>query len=76
MKAGDKVGIRGPYGNCWPYEETKGKNVTIVSGGIGLSAVSNVLRYMIDNKSDYQKIQLLYGAVLPSALVFTDEYEK
>ncbi|MFH0749127.1 MAG: FAD/NAD(P)-binding protein [Candidatus Bathyarchaeota archaeon] len=76
MKAGDKVGIRGPYGNWWPYDKIKGRNVTIVSGGIGLAAVSNVLRYMIDNRSDYKNIQLLYGAVLPNALVFTSEYEK
>lgn len=76
MKKGDKVGIRGPYGNWWPYKKAKGKNVTIVSGGIGLAAVSNILKYMIDNRSDYKKIQLLYGAVVPSALVFIDEYEK
>lgn len=76
MKIGDKVGIRGPYGNWWPYDKAKGKNVTIVSGGIGLAAVSNVLRYMIDNRADYKKIQLLYGAVVPDALVFTNEYDK
>jgi sulfhydrogenase subunit gamma (sulfur reductase) len=76
MKKGDKVGIRGPYGNWWPYKKAKGKNVTIVSGGIGLAAVSNILRYMIDNRSNYKKIQLLYGAVVPSALVFIDKYEK
>lgn len=76
MKTGDKVGVRGPYGNWWPYEKIKGKNVTIISGGIGLAAVSNILKYMIANKSDYKKIQLLYGSVVPSALVFADEYEK
>lgn len=76
MKIGDKVGIRGPYGNWWPYEETKGKNVTVIGGGIGLAAVSNILRYMIDNKSDYKKIQLLYGARCQHDLVFKEEYEK
>lgn len=76
MKMGDKVGVRGPYGNSWPYEKMKGKNVAIVAGGIGLAAVSNVLRYMIANRLDYKKIQVLYGAVVPEALVFTEEYEK
>jgi len=76
LNVGDKVGLRGPYGNYWPYEKLRGKNVTIISGGIGLAAVANILRYMIDNRHDYKSIQLLYGAVDPSALVFKDEYEK
>ena len=76
MKIGGKVGVRGPYGNSWPYEKMKGKNVTIVAGGIGLAAVSNILRYMIANRLDYKNIQLLYGSVTAEALVFTDEYEK
>jgi sulfhydrogenase subunit gamma (sulfur reductase) len=76
MKVGDKIGVRGPYGNWWPYEKAKGQNVTIISGGIGLAAVSNLLRYMIANRSDYKKIQLLYGALVPNALVFADEYEQ
>ncbi len=76
MQTDDKIGVRGPYGNSWPYEKMKGKNVTIIAGGIGLAAVSNILRYMIANRLDYKKIQLLYGAINADALVFTDEYEK
>jgi NAD(P)H-flavin reductase/formate hydrogenlyase subunit 6/NADH:ubiquinone oxidoreductase subunit I len=76
MQIGDKLGVRGPYGNWWPIEKLKGRNVTIVAGGIGLAAVANVLRYMIANRLDYNKIQLLYGAINPNALVFADEYEK
>ncbi len=76
MKAGDKVGVRGPYGNWWPFEETKGMKVTIVAGGIGLAGVTNILRYMLENLSDYEKVQLMYGARDQDLLVFTSEYEK
>lgn len=76
MKTGDKIGVRGPYGNWWPYDKVKGQNVTIISGGIGLAATSNLLRYMIANRTDYKKIQLLYGAIVPNALVFRDEYDQ
>lgn len=76
MKVGDKVGLRGPYGNCWPFEKTKGKNVTIIAGGIGLAAVSNVLRYMLNSPSDYRKIQLMYGARNQDLLILKSEYEK
>ena len=76
MEAGDKIGVRGPYGNWWPYDRLLGKDVTVIAGGIGLAACSNVLRYLIDKRSDYGELQLLYGAVIPDRLVFTDEYEK
>ena len=75
MEPGDKIGVRGPYGNWWPYDRLLGENITIIAGGIGLAACSNVLRYMIDKKADYGEVQLLYGAVSPSKLVFKDEYE-
>jgi NAD(P)H-flavin reductase len=36
LAPGDKVGIRGPFGNGFPFEELKGKNLIYVAGGIGL----------------------------------------
>lgn len=74
MEPGDKIGVRGPYGNWWPYDRLSSENVTIIAGGIGLAACSSVLRCLIDR--DYSNIQLLYGAVTPDRLVFKDEYER
>lgn len=36
LKAGDRIGIRGPFGNGFPYDGVKGKNILFVGGGIGL----------------------------------------
>ena len=36
LNLGDKVGIRGPYGSPWPIIESKGKDIYIAAGGIGL----------------------------------------
>jgi NAD(P)H-flavin reductase len=35
MKKGHVVGLRGPFGSAWPLEEAQGKNVIIVTGGLG-----------------------------------------
>ena len=32
MKSGDIMGIRGPMGNCYPWERMQGKNVVIIGG--------------------------------------------
>jgi len=76
MEAGDKIGVRGPYGNGFPVEEWKGKNLIIIGGGIGLAPVRSVLNYALDNRDDYGNITLVYGARSPADLVFKWEYER
>src|SRR5512135_3753176 len=36
LKAGDAVGLRGPFGTSWPIEDLIGHDVFIATGGIGL----------------------------------------
>ena len=33
MQAGDIMGVRGPMGNCYPWDLLEGKNVVIIGGG-------------------------------------------
>ena len=40
----ESIGVRGPYGNTWPIEETAGRQVMIVAGGIGLAPLRPVVR--------------------------------
>ena len=76
MQAGDRIGVRGPYGNGFPVESWKGKNLIIIGGGIGLAPVRSVLNYALDNRDDYGHITLVYGARSPEDLVFKWEYDR
>jgi len=75
LSEGDIIGIRGPYGSSWPVEEAKGKNLIIVSGGIGLAPLRPFITNVFENRSDYGKVQILYGARTPADMLFTDEFE-
>ncbi len=35
LKAGDKLGIRGPFGNGFKTKDFEGKDIVIIAGGIG-----------------------------------------
>ncbi|MBL7140533.1 MAG: FAD/NAD(P)-binding protein [Planctomycetes bacterium] len=72
---GDRLGIRGPFGNTFPYEEMKGKDVLFVAGGLGLAPTRSLIRYVLDNRGDYHKVTILVGARDPSLLLFRDELE-
>lgn len=65
LKAGDQVGVRAPLGNHFPYENMKGKDIVFVGGGIGMAPLRTLLLFMLDNRDDYGKITLLYGARSP-----------
>lgn len=73
LKPGDEIGIRGPYGNGFPYEEIKGKNIVFVGGGIGLAPLRSLINSIIANRDDFGSLQILYGARTPADLVFKDE---
>ncbi len=71
----NKIALRGPYGNGFPVEDWKGKDLVFVAGGIGLAPLRSVINYMLDNRDDYGRIQLIYGARSPQDLVFRWEYD-
>ena len=72
-KAGDPIGVRGPLGNWFPYEEMKGKDIYFIGGGIGMAPLRTLLLYMLDNRKDYGAITLLYGARSPQDLCYQEE---
>ncbi len=75
LKAGDQVGVRAPLGNHFPYENMKGKDIVFVGGGIGMAPLRTLLLFMLDNRDDYGKITLLYGARSPLDMAYNYELQ-
>jgi len=76
LKVGEKVGIRGPFGTHFPLEETKGKDLLFVAGGIGLVPLRSFIKYVLENRNDYGEVTILFGARNPSEQLFLSELEK
>lgn len=75
LKEGETLGVRGPYGNGWPIEEAMGKDILIVAGGVGLAPVRSLIAYIHENRSDFGKLEILYGSRTPDDLLFKDEFD-
>jgi sulfhydrogenase subunit gamma (sulfur reductase) len=73
---GDTVGLRGPMGNWFPMKKFRGKNLIVLGGGIGGAPLRPVIQYVLDHRSDYGTLTILWAARRPSLLVFTDEYQE
>jgi NAD(P)H-flavin reductase len=76
MKRGDAVGIRGPYGSSWPVGVAEGKDVCIISGGIGLAPLRPVIYSMVRRRQQYRRIIVLYGGRSPLDLLYRVELER
>ena len=75
-KRGDMIGLRGPYGSSWPIDSARGKDVCIVSGGIGLAPLRPVIYALLADRDAYGRIIVLYGGRSPLDLLYRVELEK
>lgn len=73
IEEGTEIGIRGPYGNNFPVDKFKDQNLLFIGGGIGLAPLRSVINYTLDNRSDYGKIDIVYGARSPKDFVHSDD---
>ena len=75
-EVGDIVGIRGPYGNVFPLEDWKGKNLVFVAGGIALPPLRSVIWNCLDLRDWFQDITVVYGARSVKDLVYKRELKE
>jgi len=70
---GDRIGIRGPFGNSWPLTAARGKDLVLVAGGIGLAPLRPVLYQALAERDQFNRIVLFYGARTPADILYADE---
>jgi len=75
LSEGATVGIRGPFGNGFPLEALKGNDILLIAGGIGLFPLRSLIQYILDRRSAFGKVTLLFGARSPAERLFPDEID-
>ncbi|NPD88179.1 MAG: FAD/NAD(P)-binding protein [Asgard group archaeon] len=74
LKVGDQIFIRGPYGDGFDMEGLQGRDLIIVSGGLGAVALRSVLLYVEDKREDYNQVFFLNGARSPKDMLFREDF--
>jgi len=70
---GDKLFLRGPYGNGFEIQNYEGKELVVVAGGTGLSPVKGVVDYFSNNPGQASKVTLIAGFKSPNDVLFKDD---
>ena len=69
LKKGEMASLRGPYGNGYPLEFLSGMEILLITGGSGIPPIASLIEYIIANRADFGRINLLYGAGTPDGLL-------
>ena len=76
LSKGARLGIRGPYGNGFPMDDLKGKDILMVAGGIGLFPLRSLINYILDKRRDFGRLIILSGCRCPEERLFCNELDK
>jgi sulfite reductase subunit B len=75
LKEGDVVGIRGPFGTGFPTQILEGNDLMFVAGGLGIVPLRSLINFVIDNRRDFGKVNILLGCKTSKDMLFGDEVD-
>lgn len=73
LEAGDMLGVRGPFGNGFPIQKMRGKDMLFVAAGLGLAPLRSLINQVLDERASFGRVIVLYGTREPSLILFRDE---
>jgi len=75
MEAGETIGIRGPFGTGFPTQVLEGNALLFVAGGLGIVPLRSLINFVMDNRRDFGKVDILLGSRSPKDMLFGNEVE-
>ncbi|TDT62292.1 anaerobic sulfite reductase subunit AsrB [Fonticella tunisiensis] len=75
MKVGDRLFMRGPYGNGFDIDIYKGKEIIVAAGGTGLAPVKGIVDYFASHPEEAKSFNVLMGFKSPKDILFRESIE-
>ncbi len=75
VEKGQRVGIRGPFGRGWPLSKAEGRDVLIVTGGLGCAPVVSVINYIISRRERFGRLTIMQGVKHSDDLLWRERYK-
>ena len=70
LNVGDKVGIRGPFGNGFDLERLRKQDLMFIAGGCGMAPMRSLVNYVLAQRDEFGEVSLLYGCKDPDSILF------
>lgn len=76
LKAGDHLGLRGPFGRGWPVEQAQGRDLVIVTGGLGCAPVVSAIEYVLRRCGEYGRVNIVQGVKHADDFIWRERYDR
>jgi sulfhydrogenase subunit gamma (sulfur reductase) len=76
LQAGDRIGIRGPYGRGWPLTVAEQHDVVVVTGGLGCAPVVSVINYIMRRRERFGTMNIVQGVKHADDFIWRERYEE
>ncbi len=74
LSPGDRIGVRGPFGRGWPMDRARGRDVLVVTGGLGCAPVVSVIEYIMARRDRFGRLTILQGVKHSADLIWRERY--
>ncbi|RRQ22864.1 FAD/NAD(P)-binding protein [Thiohalobacter thiocyanaticus] len=75
LHPGDQLGLRGPFGRGWPLEAAVGRDLLLVTGGLGCAPVVSVINYAMQRRERFGRLGIVQGVKHMDDLIWRERYE-
>ncbi len=75
LRAGDRLGIRGPFGRGWPVQAAEGRDVMVITGGLGCAPSVSVIDYIARRRERFGHLTIMQGVKHHHDLLWRERYE-
>lgn len=72
MDPGAHAGIRGPFGNGFPIDRLRGRDVLVVAGGIGMAPQRGLIEAILNEREDFGRLIVFYGMGQPGQMLYRE----
>ena len=76
LSAGQRIGLRGPYGRGWPLQQAAGRDVLVLTGGLGCAPVVSVINYILMRRSAFGRLVIIQGVKHAQDLLWRERYAR
>ncbi len=76
LQVGDHIGLRGPFGRGWPLPLAQGKDVLIITGGLGCAPSVSIIHHILKHRVAFGRLFILQGVKHSDDLIFQKQYQQ
>ncbi len=76
LKEKDIIGVRGPYGNTFPLDRMRKKDLLFIAGGCGIAPLRPLIQHVFKYRKRFAKVEIIYGCRMPKDRFYKREIKE